>query len=51
MLLAPLLYEEGGHNRVSVLPMLHEHNALDRDLIQKYELMEINHNHVPYNLT
>lgn len=37
-------------NNQCFLPLLHEYNALElaESIIQKYELVERNHNHVPY---
>lgn len=49
-----LLYQEDGHKKKKnqcFLPLLHEYNApeLAESIIQKYELVELNH--VPYMLT
>lgn len=50
-----LLYQEDGHKKKNqcFLPLLHEYNApeLAESIIQKYELVELNLNHVPYMLT
>ena len=40
-------------NQRFLLPLLHEYDALElaESIIQKYELVERNYNHVPYMLT